>query len=160
MAETTDTCRATMSASSDTAQVTTVRRPFGTLLTVAAGASIVAGLLHYAAAAGHRSEWTIAAVLFTLVGAFQIVWAAWLWTEPRARVLLTGVLVNAVALAVWALSRTTGIPIGHDAGVAEPVGPLAAACVIAEAVVVGTVLLALRKKMVGPTREPEPYRLS
>lgn len=160
MAETTDTVRATMSAGSATAQVTPVRRPFGTILTVAAGASVAAGLLHYAAAAGHRSEWRLAAVLFTLLGAFQIVWAAWLWTEPRERVLIVGISVNAVALAVWALSRTTGMPIGPHADVAELVGPLDAACVIAEAVVAGTVLLALRKKMVGPTREPEPYPLS
>lgn len=157
---TTDTVRATRSAGSDTAQVSTVRRPLGTLLTVAAGTSVAAGLLHYAAAAGHRAEWTLAAVLFTLVGVFQIVWAAWLCTEPRARVLIVGVSVNAVALAVWALSRTTGIPIGHHAGVAEPVGPLDAACVLAEAVLLGTVLLALRKKTVRPTREPEPYPLS
>ena len=161
MAETnTDTVRATRSADSDTAQVATIRRPLGTLLTVAAGASVAAGLLHYTAVAGHRAEWTLAAVLFTLVGAFQIVWAAWLRTDPRARVLIVGVSVNAVALAVWALSRTTGIPIGPRAGVAEPVGPVDAACVLAEAVLLGTVLLALRKKTVRPTLEPESYPLS
>ena len=120
------------------------------LLVLAAGSSIVAGVLHYAAAADHRHEWTLAAVVYTAVGAFQLVWPAWLVTDARRRVLVTGAAVNAAALALWALSRTTGLPIGHDAGVAEAVGRLDAAVVLAEAAVVAAALVGLRRE----TRTP------
>jgi len=121
-------------------------------MTVASAASVVAGTLHYAAAAGHRPEWTLAAVLFTLVGAFQIVWPAALRTVARVWVLFAGAAVNATVVALWVLSRTAGLPIGHHAGSAESVGALDAASSIAEVAVVITVVLTLRRTGSGAPR--------
>lgn len=147
---------AATTASTDTTSVTSARRPLKAPLAAAAVASLLAGLLHYAAAAGHRSEWTLAAWLFTLLGAFQIVWAAWVGTRRNRRLLVAGAAVNLVALAVWAFSRTVGTPFGHHAGVAEPLGGLHVAAVLTEAVIVGIVLLALPSMAAAPTPEPSP----
>lgn len=135
------------------------RQPFGRLLALAAGASVVAGLVHYVAAAEHRSDWESAAA-FTLVGAFQIVWAAWLWGDPKMRVVVIGISVNALAVVIWVLSRTAGLPLGHHAGEAGAVGLFDVVCVIAEAVVVASMLLVVRAKLAAPAREAESSPLS
>lgn len=135
------------------------RQPFGRLLALAAGASVVAGLVHYVAAAEHRSDWEFAAVL-TLVGAFQIVWAVWLWVEPKMRVIVIGISVNALAVAIWVVSRTAGLPLGHHAGEAEVVGLFDVVCVIVEAVVVAAMLFLVRAKRAAAAQEAESSPLS
>lgn len=121
----------------------TAREPFTTPAIVAGAASVVAGLTHYAATADHLPEWPLAAVLFTLAGAFQIVWPVALRTGSRSRVLIAGVAVNTGLVAGWALSRSVGLPIGHHAGVPESVGALDAVSVMAELVVIVVAIRAL-----------------
>jgi hypothetical protein len=121
----------------------TVREPFTTHAIVAGAASVVAGIAHYAATADHLPEWPLAAVLFTLAGAFQIVWPVALRTGGRSRVLIAGVAVNTGVVAAWALSRSIGLPIGHHAGAPESVGALDAVAVMAELVVIVGAIRAL-----------------
>jgi hypothetical protein len=110
-------------------------------LRVAAAASVLAGVTHFAAVPDHRAEWWLAALLFTVVGAFQIIWGAAALNEHRSAVLQSAVVVNAVAILVWLVSRTVGLPFGPESGQAESVDVLSVACVLAElAVIVGTSL--------------------
>ncbi|MEU8250445.1 hypothetical protein [Nonomuraea sp. NPDC048916] len=116
---------------------------------VAAAASVLAGLIHYAVIPEHRGEWWGYAIFFTLLGAFEIVWAVAAWTGGR-RVMFLGVLVNVAVLIVWTLSRTTGIPIGPHAAAPEPYGALDVICGVAEIVTIGAILIALRGRRPVP----------
>lgn len=112
-------------------------------IAITTAAAVLAGLIHYAVVPEHRSEWVVYAVFFTLLGAFQLVWAATVWTTRRPRVLIVGALVNAVAIGLWVTTRTVGLPFGPEAGEAEAVGMIDVLCVLAEAVVVVTAITAL-----------------
>ncbi len=50
---------------------------------------------------------------------FQLVWARSALVHTTIPVLTAGVLVNAGALVLWAISRTAGAPFGPDAGHVE-----------------------------------------
>lgn len=112
-------------------------------LAIVAVSSVVAGLIHYAVVPEHRSEWVMDAVFFTLLGAFQLIWAATVWTDRRRPVLIVGALVNAVAIGLWVVTRTAGLPFGPEAGEAETVGVIDVLCVLAEAIVLVTAVTAL-----------------
>lgn len=122
-------------------------------LRVAAVASVLAALIHYAVVPEHRGEWWLHAVFFTVLGAFEIVWAAAAWTGRQRWILLLGVLANIAVLAVWTLSRTTGLPFGPDASEAEPVGALDVVCVLAEVVTIGAILIAFRHRTAVTSRK-------
>lgn len=124
-------------------------------LVLAGTASAIAGLAHYAAAAQHLPGQTWAALLFTLIGAFQLVWPALPgYRHGARRVLLAGIVVHAAALLGWLLTRTVALPFGHHAGEVQPVGVLDAGTALAELVVVVAAVAALRR-LAGP-RRPDP----
>lgn len=110
---------------------------------IVAVSSVLAGLIHYAVVPEHRSEWVVYAVFFTLLGAFQLIWAATVWIARRRPVLIVGALVNAVAIGLWIVTRTVGLPFGPEAGEAEAAGVIDVLCVLAEAVVLVTAVAAL-----------------
>ncbi|MFU8854444.1 hypothetical protein ACNAW0_26205 [Micromonospora sp. SL1-18] len=103
-------------------------------LAIGAVSSVLAGLIHYAVVPEHRSEWVWYAVFFTLLGAFQLIWAAAVWAVRRRWLLGLGVVANAAAISLWAISRTVGLPFGPDAGEPELAGVIDVLCVLAEAV--------------------------
>jgi hypothetical protein len=78
---------------------------------VAGVASIAAGLVHGAAAANHDGEAALV-WMFVLCAVAQLLWgvAAIVAIRPSRALLVAGLVINGGALAVWALSRTTGIP--------------------------------------------------
>jgi hypothetical protein len=83
--------------------------PVAIAVVVAASASAGAGLVH-AAAAGAHAEHRLLAVSFAAAAVVQLAWAAMVWLRPATRALvLWGVAVQLAAVAVWAVSRTTGI---------------------------------------------------
>jgi len=59
---------------------------------------------------------------FVAVAAGQAGWAVLVVMRPVRAVLMLGAAGNAGVLAVWAVSRTAGVPIGPEAGVRLPVG--------------------------------------
>ncbi|MCH0542346.1 hypothetical protein I3F58_22895 [Streptomyces sp. MUM 203J] len=102
---------------------------------VAAFASLGAAAIHVASAADHYAEWWLAGVFFYAVGAFQAGWAmAALWASGRG-VMLLGLLANAGVIAMWAVSRTTGIPVGPGAGVPEEITRVGVTAVAFELVI-------------------------
>jgi hypothetical protein len=91
--------------------------------TALVGLAGVAGLVHLVAAIEHVTEpWTLP-VFFLVVGAGQL-FAAWaIHRDPRDERLLKLVAVGSVGVALlWIFSRTTGVPVGPDAGEVESVG--------------------------------------
>jgi len=112
---------------------------------VAAVASVLAGLVHYAAVPEHRAEWFWYGAFFTLAGALQIVWAALAWTGQR-RWLAVGAVGTVALIGLWVFTRTVGVPFGPHAGAVEGIGVLDAVCVAVEAVTALCALAALRAR--------------
>ena len=58
----------------------------------------------------------------------QLVWVVPVLRRPSTRALRWGAVGNLAVLAIWAASRTTGLPIGPHPWETEPVGLLDLAC--------------------------------
>ncbi|HUO71846.1 MAG TPA: hypothetical protein VMU39_13810 [Solirubrobacteraceae bacterium] len=70
-------------------------------------------LIHVLAAAHHYHEWALYGVFFTILAPAQAIWGGLVYQHgDDRRVLLVGAAANLLVAVVWALSRTTGIPIG------------------------------------------------
>lgn len=78
-----------------------------------------------------------------------------LW--PSLRVLRVGVLVNVGTIAVWAVSRTVGLPFGPNAGVPEPVSRIDLAAGVLEVMVCAAALWCLRRRGERPFRTMAGY---
>ena len=88
------------------------------LATLTAGA----GVIHLVMAPIHAGSSGIEAAGFALVGWLQLALAAFLLVRPTRAVLAVTAAANLTFILVWAVSRTVGLPFGHDAGVADSVG--------------------------------------
>src|SRR4051794_1745164 len=92
-------------------------------IVVAGLASLGAAAIHFAYSPVHFSEEWTHGLFFAVLGWVQVAWAVALVRRSRdRRVLAAGVIVNAVTVVIWILSRSVGIPavpLGHQI---EPVG--------------------------------------
>ncbi len=115
-------------------------------------ASIGAGVIHFWVTPDHFEEFALFGVFFLLLGVFQVVWAGAALLKPNAAVLLAGVTASAAVIATWTVSRTAGLPIGPEAGEAEPLGLLDVLATTLEGLIVltGTFLLVHRGQVQGP----------
>ncbi len=121
-------------------------RPARTPLRIAAAASVLSGLIHFAVVPEHRAEFTGYAVFFTVVAIAELVWAAAVWTGAEGWLVALGVVANVAIIALWAVTRTAGLPFGPEPGVAESIGLADVVCCVGEAVTVvaGTAALWFR----------------
>ncbi|HTE86745.1 MAG TPA: hypothetical protein VK821_18675 [Dehalococcoidia bacterium] len=92
------------------------------LASVLAPLSFGAGVIHWAVIGPHWQESTTLAAAFAAAGLSQILWAWLVLMAPDRRTLVTGIALSAVYVAVWAASRTAGLPVGDAAWQAEPAG--------------------------------------
>jgi hypothetical protein len=83
-----------------------------------------AGIMHAAASAQHLHEWPAAAVFFAVLAVAQVGLGVWLWARPDGRALVAAAAGSAAVVALWAVSRTAGLPFGPEAGDPESVGVL------------------------------------
>ncbi|MDQ6779445.1 MAG: hypothetical protein M3071_25170 [Actinomycetota bacterium] len=92
------------------------------ILLVAAFA-IAAGVIHAVALVQHFGEGFLYGVFFAVVAACQLAWGAWVFVRPVKRWhLAAGASVNIAIAGIWALSRTTGVPLVPQVGRPEAVG--------------------------------------
>ncbi len=94
----------------------------GARSTLVALLSIEAAVIHFAVVAQHFDEWWLTGTFFVLVALFQLAWALLVLRSPSPPLYAVGATVNALVVITWIVSRTTGIPVGPDAGEAEAVG--------------------------------------
>jgi hypothetical protein len=105
--------------------------------------SLGAAAIHFGVIGEHFADWWVAGVFFVVTGWFQAFWAVLLAARRGRAVAVTGALVNAAIVAVWLVSRTTGLPFGPHAGAPEAVGLADSVATLFEAgIVVGAAVLA------------------
>jgi MFS family permease len=95
----------------------------GPTLYAAAALSLVAGLVHLWVAPEHFEEWWGYGAFFLVAAAAQVIYVPLLLRWPSRAVLLTGIAGNMAIVALYLLTRTTGIPLfGPEAGEVEGIG--------------------------------------
>ena len=119
-----------------------------------AALSMAAAAIHFAVMGEHFAEYVAYGVFFSVVAWLQASWAVGVIALPSRSVLLAGLLGNALVVVVWVLSRTTGLPIGPEAGAPEPAAFVDVLSTIIElAIGAGAALLMLRgRPTAGSTR--------
>jgi hypothetical protein len=111
---------------------------------LACGLAWSAGLIHLAAAVDHVDEYVPFAVFFFLLAPAQLALGVALYRRPTRRLLRAGALGSMIVVAIWVVSRTSGVPIGPTPWVAEPAGLLDCLASADEAVLALLVLYQLR----------------
>ena len=80
-----------------------------------------AAAIHFAVAKMHFDEYTLFGVFFVGSGLAQLVWALWLVARRWRPLLVLGALGNAAIVALWAVDRLWGLPLGPEHWKPEPV---------------------------------------
>ena len=88
-------------------------------LKLAALASFGAAIIHFAVVPTHWQEWLPSGLFFVSIALFQLIWARLVVARVTTSVLAAGIMLNVGAIALWALSRTSGAPFGPHAGEPE-----------------------------------------
>lgn len=93
------------------------------LVRVAAGLSLVAAAIHAWVVPKHFREWWGYGTFFLVVAVAQALFAVAVVRAPRPWLLRLGIAGNLAVIALWAVTRTVGIPVfGPHAGEVEAVG--------------------------------------
>jgi len=95
------------------------------------------------------TEWVALGTGFYVSGTLQVLWGLTLLRTAGRRLLTVGALGSLLFITMWVVSRTTGLPIGPEAGQVESVGTADALCVGLEAVVLLGALVLLRRPTAG-----------
>ena len=83
------------------------------------------GLMHALAMPLYFEQWLGYGVFFFTAAVLQVMYSMALAVSPPSRTLLwLGIAGNAAIIALWALTRTVGIPFGPMAGEVLPLGLL------------------------------------
>jgi hypothetical protein len=82
--------------------------------------SWAAALIHVVAAVGHVDESGTEVAFFVLLALAQLGWGVALYRAPSPALLRAGAVLSLLVVALWAASRTVGVPLGE----VEPVGAL------------------------------------
>jgi hypothetical protein len=112
------------------------RQPPATATLIAAAFSVGAGGVHAVVSPEHFHHGLLYGQFFAVAGVAQLTWAGLVIFRPRRWVLAAGLTGNLAILALWAITRTVGIPLGPEAGEIEAVGALDAGAAVFEVAIV------------------------
>jgi hypothetical protein len=110
---------------------------------LAALLALVAGVIHLLVAPEHFAEGAAVGAFMVVAGAAQVAAGALLWLRPSRPLMVAALAGTLGILAVYAASRTTGLPIGPTPWVPERVGTIDLASKVTEVEFVATVGLLL-----------------
>ena len=124
-----------------------IRRPAATELTVVTAAACLVGseLIHIVVLPEHLREWWAAGVFFAVLGVLEGGLAAAVLFAPSRRVWQAALTLSLATVAVWAWSRTAGLPFGPDPWTPEAVGRADVAASVLELVTAAAAVALLRR---------------
>jgi hypothetical protein len=120
------------------------------LATLAAAAAAI----HFGVLGEHYAAYAPAGLFFAVVGLAQGLWAGLLLLERSRTVLAGGVILNIGVIAVWAVSRTSGLPLVPAEAGFEVVGFTDSAATVLETVFVVLACLLLLRPRLSSARDP------
>ncbi|MGZ4681653.1 MAG: hypothetical protein ACXV8G_04260, partial [Acidimicrobiales bacterium] len=103
---------------------------------VVAAFSATTAAIHFGFAPAHLSEDWAHGLFFLLTGWLAVVFAILVVVRPRRWVWAGGLLLNAGIFVTWALSRSSGLPVGPSALRHEAVGTPDLLCAVLEGSIV------------------------
>jgi hypothetical protein len=118
-------------------------------LFLACGLAWAAGVIHVEAAIDHVDEHISYSVFFVLLAAAQFLWGFAIGRSPTRRMLLVGAIASLMIVALWIVSRTSGLPVGPESWSPEPVGVLDSLASADEALLALILALQLGRGRVG-----------
>jgi hypothetical protein len=122
----------------------------GPTLYAAAALSLVAGLVHLWVTPEHFEEWWGYGAFFLVAAVAQVLYVPFVLRSPTRAVLLAGIAGNSAIVALYLLTRTTGIPLfGPEAGEVESID-LADLCATTSALGISIALSATLLREVTP----------
>jgi hypothetical protein len=80
-----------------------------------AAALFVTAVIHLAVVPEHAREWPAAAGFFVALTAVELLLAVAVLTRTNRALLVGGALISLASAALWAASRTVGLPVGPEA---------------------------------------------
>src|SRR5262245_2189644 len=89
---------------------------------VLAALALGAGIIHFAVSGDHYALTWMHGTFFAVVAWLQVSWAVAVVLKPTRRLLIAGVVLNAVIIGMWVVSRVWGTPFGDTAWTPEPIG--------------------------------------
>ena len=102
-----------------------------------------AATVHATVIGEHYAEWALAGAFFLALLVTETFLGLWLWRWPSRHAARAVAVTGVLTVAVWAVSRTTGLPFGPaDFRVPEAVGAPDVACVVLEQLAAVLALLA------------------
>ena len=110
------------------------------LAAISAGLSLGAAGIHFAVIQDHIADYFLFGIAFLGLAWFQAIWAQIYVMRRSSQLAIIGAVVNAGAVAVWFMSRTTGLPFGPTPWVPEAVGTLDVFATAFELCLIGTLL--------------------
>jgi hypothetical protein len=119
-----------------------------------------AGIIHFMWTAMHFYEWPAGGFFFLAVAASQTFGGFAVAALPGRGTYLANTVVNAVTVAVWAVSRTVGMPVGPDAGHRSTIGMPDLVATLLEVLVVLALVPLLRGRSAAGRRRVRADRLS
>lgn len=120
--------------------------------------SLASAGIHFAVMGDHFNEYFLFGLFFSVVAWLQALWALGVVVAPTRALLIAGLIGNAVVAVVWLFSRTSGLPIGPEAGTPEPVSFLDVLSTVLEVGIVIVIAALLRRG--GRTRARNDARAS
>jgi hypothetical protein len=111
-----------------------------------------AGTIHLAVASEHFDEAVLFGAFFVAAGVAQTAWAAVVAIHGPSRRLLLAALANSAVIALWIVSRTSGLPVGPHPHAPEAVGFPDLTATLFELAVIGFVGWSMRHRHYPTTR--------
>jgi hypothetical protein len=101
--------------------------------------------VHFAVAKMHFEEYALFGVFFVLSGIAQLIWPVWLLLRRWQPLLVLGAVGNTLIVALWAVDRIWGLPLGPEPWKPEPFAFADTVTSACEAGLVGCCILLLAR---------------
>ncbi len=131
------------------AKPTPARAKLDDRLFIACGLAWITGLIHVLAAIQHLDEYALYALFFIVLAITQCAWGVAIYRAPSRKLLSAGAILSLAVVALWIISRTSGLPIGPEHWTPEPVGALDSIATGNEIVLALMIFFFLRRKQPG-----------